>query len=419
MGIKTKIVFFIGSVFFLNAVFPFSVSAQTPTETPTPTVSVAPTPDTSKEQQELQNKINDLQNKVKEKQGQAKTLSSQIAAMDNQVKLTELRISSTKQQIVAISEDIQTATKKIETLEKSLENLTKILVNRIVATYEVGSIPSLSILLSSDNASDFLSRLDYLRIAQESDKRLVFATQQAKNDYVTQKNIFEDKKKKVEALKAQLESYTKQLTVDKQNRQRLLTETRGDEANYQRLLAQAEAQLRAFSNFTASRGGASILSNQTACDDWGCYYNQRDSSWGNNALNHTQYTLASDGCLVTSMAMVYTHYGYRGVNPQTINSIPENFASYYPAWLKHAISVDGKSSTRVRDAIDGNLSAGHPVVVGISYDGGPIADHFVVLVSGSNGNYKMHDPFTPNGRNIPFSDHYSVGGIREIYRVAF
>lgn len=415
MGINKKIVIFFLIVFFFSTLVYGVSHAQESTSTPSATQA----PDTSKETQDLQNKINDLQNKVKEKQGQARTLSSQIAAMDNQVKLTELRISSIKQQIAAINEDIQTTTKKIETLERSLENLTKILVNRVVATYEVGSIPPFQVLLSSNNASDFLTRLDYLRIAQESDKRLVFATQQAKNDYVTQKSIFEDKKKKVEALKSQLEAYTKQLTVDKQNRQRLLTETEGDEANYQRLLAQAETQLRAFSSFTAARGGASILGNQTACDDWGCYYNQRDSQWGNNALNHTQYTLASDGCLVTSMAMVYTHYGYRNVNPQTINSIPENFASYYPAWLKHAISADGKASTRVRDAINANLSAGHPVIVGISYDGGPVADHFVVLISGSDGNYKMNDPFTPNGRNIPFSDHYSVGSIREIYKIAF
>ena len=55
--------------------------------------------------------------------------------------------------------------------------------------------------------------------------------------------LFEDKKKKIEALKTQLEAYTKQLTIDKQNRQKLLTETRGDEANYQRLLSQAKAQL--------------------------------------------------------------------------------------------------------------------------------------------------------------------------------
>ena len=67
--------------------------------------------------------------------------------------------------------------------------------------------------------------------------------------------------------------------------------------------------------------------------------------------------------------------------------------------------------------IDSELSSGRPIIVGISYDGGPIADHFVVLVSGSGGSYTMKDPFTPNGNNIPFSSHYSIGSIVEVDRV--
>ncbi len=387
-------------------------------ETPT-TPTVTPTPDNSKDQQDLQNKINDLQNKIKDVQGQERTLSSQIAVMDNQTKLTQYRIDATKQQILAIAGDIETTTQKITTLEESLNKLTKVLMNRIVVTYEVGSIQPFHVLLSSNSPSDFLSRLSYLKIAQEHDKKLIYATEQAKNDYATQRKIFEDKKKKVELLKTQLEAYTRQLNIEKQNRQRLLTETQGSEATYQKLLAQAEAQLAAFSNFAAARGGASILSNQTVCDDWGCYYNQRDSQWGSLALNNSKYTIASDGCLVTAMAMVYTHYGHKSVTPLSINGNSNNFASYYPAYLKYTITADGATTNRVGASIDGELSSGHPVVVGVSYDGGPIPDHFVVLISGSNGNYKMNDPFTPNGRNINFSDYYSVARIREIDKVVF
>lgn len=395
------------------ALLVLTVYAQESTLTPTPQ------PNNSKAVTDLQSQINDLQDKITSLKGQEKTLSSQISVMDNQMKLTQLRINATKQQIADLNEDIETTTNKIDKLEESLSEFTKLLLNRIVVTYEVGTVEPLHVLLSSSDASDFFSRSNYLKIVQQHDRRLIYDTQQAKNDYANQKEIFEDKKIKIETLRKQLESYTVQIDKERSTKQRLLAETQGSEVNYQRLLGQAEAQLRAFSNFTASRGGASILGNQTSCDDWGCYYNQRDSQWGNNALNNTQYTLASDGCLVTSMAMVYTHYGHRNVTPQTINSIPENFASYYPAWLKYAITADGKASSRVKDAIDANLSAGHPVVVGISYDGGPIADHFVVLISGSSGSYKMHDPFEPNARNVPFSDHYSVGSIREIYKAVF
>ncbi|HEX8932563.1 MAG TPA: C39 family peptidase, partial [Patescibacteria group bacterium] len=153
------------------------------------------------------------------------------------------------------------------------------------------------------------------------------------------------------------------------------------------------------------------------CDDWGCYYNQRDNQWGGAALNHTQYSIASDGCLLTSMAMVYTHFGHRSVTPLTINSDPNNFASYYPAYLKYTITADGASASRVGGTIDSELSAGRPVIVGVSYDGGPIPDHFVVLISGSGGNYQMNDPFTPNGHDIPFTSKYAVGSIREVDKV--
>ncbi len=180
-------------------------------------------------------------------------------------------------------------------------------------------------------------------------------------------------------------------------------------------MRQAQAQLAGFSNFTANFGGSSLLSGQTSCDDWGCYYNQRDTQWGGMALNGTQYTIASDGCLVTSMAMIFTHYGHRGVTPVSINSNSSNFASYYPAYLLYTVHADGATASRIGAALDSTLSSGDPVVVGIHAYGGT---HFVVIKGGSNGNYLMRDPYIPNGKDINFTDHYSVGSIYEIDRVS-
>lgn len=401
-----KKIIFLAIVLLLLSWFRGSSFSETPTPTPTTDPQAV---------NDLQNKINDLQNKINDLQGQEKTLSSQIAVMNSQIKLTEYRIEATQEQITSITLDIDTATKKISSLQTALDNLIAVLLNRIVATYEVGTIQPLHILLTSGSASDFFQRLNYLRLAQAHDKKLIYDTQQAKIDYANQKTIFEDEKKQVEVLQKQLQAYTTQLDLDKQAKQRLLSETQGSETNYQRLLSQAKAQLAGFQRFVTSQGGASILSNQTVCDDWGCYYNQRDSQWGNNSLNGTQYSLASDGCLVTAMAMVYTHLGKRGVTPQTINSNPSNFASYYPAYLNKTISAEGMTTSRIYATIDGELSAGRPVIIGIGR--GP--DHFVVFISGSNGNYKMHDPFVPNGSNINFTDHYSISNINSIERVSY
>lgn len=408
---KTFGLLFLASVVALTFLLSSPLYAEeSPTSTPTPTT----TPNVNEEK--IKEEIKALESKVKDLRSQSQTLSSQISVMDNQIKLTELRINATEQELENLEYSIETASHKITNLETSLNSLTKILRNRIRVTYETGNVQPLELLLSSKDAKDFFAKENYLKIVQAHDKQLIYETQQARNDYVNQKDIFEQKKEKVELLQAQLEGYTRQLNKDKASKKTLLAETQGSEANYQRLLSQAKAQLAGFSRFVSSQGGASILSGQTKCDDWGCYYNQRDSQWGNSSLNGTQYTLASDGCLVTSMAMVYTHYGNKGVTPQTINSISSNFASYYPAYLNFAITADGRDSRRIGTSIDSSLSSGDPVVVGVNANGGT---HFIVLVSGSNGNYLMHDPFVPNGYRIPFADHYSMGSIFSVQKVVF
>jgi peptidoglycan hydrolase CwlO-like protein len=218
--------------------------------TPTPT----PTPSNSQALADLQKKINDLQGKITDLQSQEKTLSSQIAIVDNNIKLIEYQIESIQEQITTLTLDIDTASKKIVSLQGSLENSINVLLNRIVATYEVGSIQPLEILLTSGSASDFLKRLNYLKLAQAHDKKLIYETQQAKVDYTNQKNIFEDKKQEIEVLKKQLEQKTNELGQEKDSKQRLLAETQGSEQNYQSLLANARAEYEAIQGIVSGKG---------------------------------------------------------------------------------------------------------------------------------------------------------------------
>src|SRR3989344_8860306 len=149
-------------------------------------------------------KVTCLENKVNDLKGQTKALSSQISIMDSQIRLTEARIEANKREIFNLTLDIDTTTKKISTLADSLNKIIGVLLNRIVATYEAGRVHPLEMLLSSRDASNLLARLNYLRIAQAHDKKLIYDVQQAKNDYANQKDIYEAKKKKIESLKLQL-----------------------------------------------------------------------------------------------------------------------------------------------------------------------------------------------------------------------
>lgn len=412
------------SLFFFGK--EFSVHAQVDTLTPTPT------PDNSVTISDLQKQIQDLQGKISDLQGQEKTLSSQIDVMDNQIKLTELRIQSTEQQINDLTINIDTANQKINTISSSLDNLTKVLLNRVVATYEVGTIQPLQMLLTSSDVSDFLKRLNYLKIAQAHDKRVVFDAVQAKNDYANQKQIYEDQKNQVETLKAQLDAYTTQLSQEKKQKTQLLSDTQGSEANYQQQLAQARTQLSALSGYGLSAsGGVSILPHEELSDKWGRYFNQRDAYWGNTLINgqssgcgknnKTPCTVWLVGCLITSYAMVADYYG-ASMTPGDV-ATSGNFWPGTASFNKPGPSANGHSVTYVADpdinSLVNDVRNGDVVIAGMSMNGGSVAqgywsDHWVVLrgVDG-NGNFIINDPEYQGAMGVSIKDHYASWKIIE------
>lgn len=389
-----------------------SVNAQvTPTDTPTPT------PDTPAAVSSLEQQIQALQSKISDLQGQEKTLSSQIAVMDNQIKLTELRIQATEQQISDLTLNIDTASQKITDLQSSVASLTKVLLNRVVATYEVGTIQPMQMLLTSSTVADFLKRLNYLKIAQAHDKKSLFDMVQAKNDYQNQKTIYENEKKQVEALKVQLDTYTTQLNQEKNQKQQLLSDTQGSEANYQQQLHNLQAQLAVLAGFANARSGGvvSIIAHQDLSDGWGKYYNQRDANWGTHTIGYSSEQVWEVGCLLTSYTMVATHFG-ASITPADVAANGDNFALGTAYFRIPGPSANGHSATYVTnpsmDQLKTALQNGAAIVAGLSSNGGPYpqhySDHWVVLrgLDGS-GNFMINDPWYAGAMNVSINDHYS------------
>ncbi len=205
---------------------------------------------------DIDNKIKELEAKVSELRAQGDSLSSKIGALDGQIKLTEYKIASTKHEISDLESDITAASKRTKNLDRSLTDASKVLINRIRATYKAGIQGTITALLASGDITSFLWRVNYLRVVQVHDKQLVYDTQQAKEDYVHQKEISENKKTKVLGLKTQLEEYTTQLDQDRKDKENLLTVTRNSEKDYQARLASARAEQQAILQATGGGGSA-------------------------------------------------------------------------------------------------------------------------------------------------------------------
>lgn len=361
---------------------------------------------------QLNQQIAVYQQQIQQAGADKKTLQAAINSLDLQKSKIQAQVAVTERQIETTQLQIQQLGGKITDTEATIASDQQALASYLRNLQKDDDQPLFMQVLASDNLSGAWSDVNATLQVQESVANAMAVLKSQEQALAASKAASQEKQASLTSQQQTLQSQQTDLTQTVQAKSDLLAQTNAKEANYEQLLAQAEAQLNAFSAFTENAGGSKLLGNQTQCDAWGCYYSQRDSAWGSTPLNGTKYTLASDGCLITSMAMVITHYGYKNVTPVTINSNPANFASYYPAYLLFTIDAGGVTATRKTASIDATLAGGTPVIVGLHAYGGT---HFVVLVSGSNGNYIMKDPYVANGNNIPFSDHYTM---REIYSIA-
>ncbi len=352
--------------------------------------------------------IKQYEEQITKLQGQASTLKNQIAQFDTQIKLTSLKIAQTEEQIKMLGG-------RIDQLGDSLNSLTEAFNARAVETYKLSKIENnIVLILSVGNLEEVVTKFHYLQRIQEEDQNLLIRLEQAQTTY-------EGEKTEQETLQAQLETQKTNLNSQKTAKNSLLSATKNDESKYQSLLSQAKAQLAAFQSYVTRQGGASILSGQTKCNDWGCYYNQRDAEWGNIGLGGSSYTVANYGCLVTSVSMLASHYG-KNIKPGDIAVSSDAFVPG-TGYLYHSFFANGVSisvSAVSKSLLDSELAAGRPVIAGL-YSG---PDHFIVIVRKDGDNYIMKDPFLENGAGSdgngrPLTDEYSASDITSLRLVSF
>lgn len=341
------------------------------------------------------------------------TLESELNNLNKAILITSTNILVTTREISNLEKEIINLTSKIGQLDLSLDEISEILAKRIAETYKKGKVDFVSLFLSSQNFSDFVSRFKYLRIVQLHDRQLMIQMETARTNFEDQKTLKEQKQEELDAAKKKLESQKILLTQQKAAKDNLLADTKNDERRYQQLQSQAQSQLAAFRKFVTAQGGAGILSNQTKCDDWGCYYNQRDSQWGNMLIGLSNITMADAGCLVSSVAMVAKHYG-KNITPADIASSLAAFelttAYLKKSWSDKGMSVSRSGFSPSEDKVNNEINSGRPVIVGL-YGTYNYPEHFIVIKGKDSRGYIMNDPFMENGNDKPLTDKYSFSDI--------
>ena len=283
------------------------------------------------------------------------------------------------------------------------------LVTRVQAQYKQSRTSPLSVLVASGNFKDFYTTMQYLR---ETNNQTTQAMQRAELKrilYDQEKQLKEEKQAEVEAKRRDLQREKNVLAQQQNEQQQLLKVTNNNEARYQQLLAEAQAQIASFKSFVSVSGGSMIEPDGLGKGSDGSYFSQRDKRWAEQQIGSSSENIFNVGCLISSVAMVLKSQGV-DVTPGTIGG---NYSYFLPgtAYMLTRSGMalpGGKTGRKVPvSSISSELDSGRAVIVGLK--AGPYGTHFVVLKRKDGDDWIMFDPYY--GPDIKFTSKYGKGSI--------
>lgn len=205
-------------------------------------------------QEELEKQIAEYQSKLSELGGQKQTLSQALAVLTTQIKLTETKISASAAQLEKLGIEITDLSGRISSLDYSLTDLTKMFISRVRETYMRNGSYDSYLIAQASGLPDLLRSVEYTKKVRDHDRLLLISLEKSRLDFNTQKETKEQKQKEIETLKKKLDVDKAALASQVKSKNQLLSETKNSESTYQKLLAEAQAELVAIKGIIAGLG---------------------------------------------------------------------------------------------------------------------------------------------------------------------
>lgn len=175
---------------------------------------------------EVNKKLDDLSEQSKDTEEYINTLDEKIRYMKNQLTLAEEGIESSKDKIDSLEKEYESNENKIVELEASIKTLTAQTAElqknfddslvkyyqRIRAMYVSGNMTVLEALLTSDDVSTLLTRLEMIRRVSQNDKSLLETLQTQGEKLMSTKDDLSSQKTSLEVTQTTLEQTQKTLT---------------------------------------------------------------------------------------------------------------------------------------------------------------------------------------------------------------
>lgn len=382
--------------------------------------------------------LSDLEAQIQRYQNQLAQINAQTISVNNQIAGTQARIDCLQAVLGALNAQLLENNARLSDNQARLDalvaregvltdqlNQTQLHLDERQAAFsaqvrvldKVEARSELGLLLTSHSFGQFMQRLTDIKQAADGTHQMAIALQSDRDILAAQRAELDRERTEQAGIVAKIEEQRQALEQEYAIQNTITLQLYGLEASLGRQqsdlvgqagtitssISSAEAELQSLLAFSHGQGG-NIVAPEYLANSWGNYYNQRDARWGNVYLGRTPYEVWEIGCLLTSVAMVNSHFGYPNVTPGVIAANPANFTSGGLLY-NFALNVPGHPATinsnPSRAWINQVLAAGGTVIVGMYIRTG--GTHFVVIVA-QNGpyDYWIDDPWVENAMHVSY-----------------
>lgn len=205
-------------------------------------------------QQDLQNQLTDLERQIAVQQqlldtaqNQHQTLQTQIDAFNAEIKRTQLQIQAISVAITQLNGDIGVRNRTLSELSAQLAAEKESLAQILRQTQVFDSYSVVSVALGSKGISSFFSDLDAFTSIKSSLAASFDEIEKTSSSTEAEKEALQARLAEQEQLRTVAQLAKQAVQAQEQEKQRLLAQTKGVEANYQKLITATQrtaAQIR-------------------------------------------------------------------------------------------------------------------------------------------------------------------------------
>lgn len=156
--------------------------------------------DLKEKQNTINNNIEQKNSAVKDKKNTMAQIQAEIDKLDAELLIAMKELTDINNQLDVVTKELEQANKDLEKAREEKIEQQEVLQTRIRYMYEYGEVTYFDALLSSDSFSDFVNRLEYIKLINEFDEEIYENLEKKEQEIQDLVKRIEDKKAETEVL---------------------------------------------------------------------------------------------------------------------------------------------------------------------------------------------------------------------------